>query len=74
MRVEAEDGKIHLPEEIRERRETEFEMIERSDKIILVPVPDDPLEKLQEEFEDVDKSVKELKEEVREEALRQAGR
>jgi len=53
---------------------TEFELIERTDKIILVPIPDDPLEELQKEWEDVDKSVDELKEEVREEAMKQAGR
>ena len=74
MKVDADDGRIYLPKETRDRMGTEFELIDRGDKIILLPVPDDPLEELQEEWKDVEKSVKELKKQALEEGMDQAGR
>ena len=74
MKVDADDGRIYLPKETRDRMGTEFELIDRGDKIILLPVPDDPLEELHEEWKDVEKSVKELKKQALEEGMDQAGR
>ncbi|MFB6181023.1 MAG: AbrB/MazE/SpoVT family DNA-binding domain-containing protein [Candidatus Nanohalobium sp.] len=74
MKVDAEDGRIYIPKETRDRMGTEFELIDRGDKIILLPIPEDPLEELQEEWSDVDKSVEELKKEAREAAMEEAGR
>lgn len=74
MKVEADDGRIYLPKETRERMGTQFELIERKDKIILLPVPEDPLQELREEWKDVDKSVEELKQEALKEGMEQAGR
>ena len=74
MKVDADDGRIYLPKDTRERMGTKFELIDRGDKIILLPVPDDPLEELQEEWKDVEKSAKELKKEALKEGMDQAGR
>lgn len=49
MKVDAEDGRVYLPKEIRDRHGTEFELIDRGDKIILFPIPEDPLEALRQE-------------------------
>ena len=64
MKVEADDGRIYLPKETREKHGTKFEMIEMEEKIILVPISENPLEELRKEWEDVDKSVEELKKEA----------
>lgn len=72
MKVSADDGRIYLPKKTREKHGTEFQMIEMSDRIILFPVPDDPLEALREEI-DTDKSAKELKEEALKTAMELAG-
>ena len=74
MKVDADDGRIYLPKETRDRMGTEFELIDRGDKIILLPIPEDPLEELQEEWSDVDKSVEELKKDALETAMKEAGR
>lgn len=74
MKVDADDGRIYLPKDTRERMGTKYELIDRGDKIILLPVPDDPLEELQEEWRDVEKSAKELKKEALKEGMDQAGR
>lgn len=74
MKVDADDGRIYLPKETRERMGTEFELIERGDKIILIPVEDDPLEAMKDEVGEIDKSVKELKEGAMKEAMEEAGK
>lgn len=53
---------------------TKFELIDRGDKIVLIPIPKEPLETLQEEWSEVEKTVEELKEGAMEEAVKQAGR
>ncbi|MFB6191630.1 MAG: AbrB/MazE/SpoVT family DNA-binding domain-containing protein [Candidatus Nanohaloarchaea archaeon] len=74
MPIEAEDGRVYIPKDLRDRMGSRFELIDRGDRIVLLPVPEDPLEELREEWEDVDKSVEELKKEAVEEAAEQAGR
>ncbi|MFB6216062.1 MAG: AbrB/MazE/SpoVT family DNA-binding domain-containing protein [Candidatus Aenigmatarchaeota archaeon] len=74
MKVKADDGRVYIPKEKREKYGDSFELIDRGDKMILYPVPDDPLQALRDEVGDVDKSVKELKEEARETAMELAGR
>lgn len=73
MKVDAEDGRVYLPKETRDRMGTEFELIDRGDKIILLPIPDNPLDDLQEEWSGVEKCAKELRKEAREGAMKQAG-
>jgi len=74
MKIEAEGGRIYLPKETREKHGEKFEMIDRGDKIVLFPIPDDPLEALREEVGETDKSARELVEEAREAMIEQAGR
>jgi len=73
MEVSAEDGRVYIPKETRERMGTEFELIDRGDKILLLPIPENPLENLQEDWKDVDKSAKELKKDALKEGLEEAG-
>ena len=73
MEVSADDVRVYIPKETRDRMGTEFELIDRGDKIILLPVPENPLEELQEEWSDVNKSAKELKQQALEEVLEEAG-
>lgn len=74
MKVDAGDGKIYLPKEKRDRLGTKFELIDRGDKLILIPLADDPLEALRSEVGDVEKSVGELKDGALETAMDEAGR
>ena len=74
MRVNADDGSIGLPKSVRETFGDEFELVVRNDRLVLVPIPDDPLEALREEARQSDQSVKQLKERALEEALDEAGR
>ena len=74
MKVKADDGRIYLPKELREEFGDEFELIDRGDRLVLVPVPDDPLAALREEAKKSEKSARELKESALEEGLEEAGR
>lgn len=73
MHVDAEDGRIYLPKHFREKFGSSFELVDRGDRLVLVPVASDPLEALREEARDTDKSVEELKESAMTEALDEAG-
>ena len=73
MEVDASDGRVYIPKRLREEFGDRFELVDRGDRLVLIPIAADPLEALREEFEDVDKSVEELEEDALEEALRQAG-
>ncbi|PSG99529.1 MAG: hypothetical protein BRC29_00820 [Nanohaloarchaea archaeon SW_7_43_1] len=74
MEVKADDGRIYIPKETRDRMGTKFELIDRGDKIILVPLAKDPLKALREEVGDIDKSVEELRKDALETAMKEAGR
>lgn len=74
MRVSTDDGRIYLPKSVRDDFGEEFELIDRGDRLVLVPVPDDPLEALREEARKSDDSARELTEGALREALEEAGR
>jgi len=74
MKVSADDGRIYLPKKTRDKHGSEFRMIDMEDKIVLVPVPDDPLQRSREITSETDKSAKELKKEARKAMMEQAGR
>lgn len=68
MDVDAEDGRIHFPKHLREKFGHRFELVDRGDRLVLVPVAAGPLAALREEFQDVDASVEELKQGALDEA------
>lgn len=67
-------GRLTLPKEIRERYGDQYRIVQLHDGVKLIPVAGDPLDALREEFADVEKTVEELREGGREEALNEAGR
>ncbi len=73
MSIKANDGRIYLPKELREKYGENFRLIECKDRIVLLPVAEDPLEELREEWKDVDSSVEELKQKALKEGLEEAG-
>ncbi|GAB3691818.1 hypothetical protein GCM10028857_29660 [Salinarchaeum chitinilyticum] len=73
MEVDATDGRIYLPKELREKYGDQFRLVERGEQLVLLPVSEDPLAALRAEFADVDKSVKELREDGRSSAIEDAG-
>ena len=73
MDVDAEDGRIYLPKRLREKFGDRFELVDRGDRLVLIPIAEDPLEALREEFSDVDASAEELKQGALDEALDEAG-
>jgi len=74
MRVEASDGRIYLPKSLRERFGDRFEFVERDERLLLIPVADDPLAALREEFRDVEADAEELAAAAEEEAIEEAYR
>ena len=73
MEVDASDGRIYLSTELREKFGDRFRLVERDDRIVLLPVADDPLAALREEFADVEASARELRDAARGGALEEAG-
>lgn len=73
MDVDAEDGRIYLPKRLREKYGHRFELVDRGDRLVLIPVDADPLAALREEVADSDKSVAELKDAALAQALDDAG-
>jgi AbrB family looped-hinge helix DNA binding protein len=73
MTTVANNGRIYLPKDLRERFGDKYHIVEKGDKIVLVPVSEDPLEALRQEFSEVDKSVEELKEGALDTAMKEAG-
>lgn len=73
MTIKTKDGRIYLSKEIREKYGERFRMIECKDRIVLLPVSEDPLKKLREEWKDVEGTVEELKEKALKEAIDEAG-
>jgi bifunctional DNA-binding transcriptional regulator/antitoxin component of YhaV-PrlF toxin-antitoxin module len=69
MDVDAEDGRIYLPRHLREKFGDQFELVDRGDRLVLVPVAENPLVALRDEFQDVDESAEELKQGALDEAL-----
>ena len=73
MDVDASDGRIYLPKDLRERFGERYKLVERGDRLVLIPVSEDPLASLRAAFADVDGSALELREDGRETALDEAG-
>jgi bifunctional DNA-binding transcriptional regulator/antitoxin component of YhaV-PrlF toxin-antitoxin module len=73
MEVDATDGRIYLPKELREKYGDQFRLVERGEQLVLLPVSEDPLAALREEFADVDKSVEDLRDDARSSAIEDAG-
>ena len=73
MDIDASDGRIYLPKDLRERFGDRFKLVERGDRLVLIPVPEDPLASLRAVFADVDGSALELREGGRETTLDEAG-
>ncbi|PSG98613.1 MAG: hypothetical protein BRC29_00615 [Nanohaloarchaea archaeon SW_7_43_1] len=67
-----DQGRLYLPKEIRNGYTDKFRIIETQDEILLLPLPEDPLESFQEEEALEDKSIEELKEDVRKDSREQA--
>lgn len=74
MDVDAEDGRIYLPKRLREKFGDRFQLVDRGDRLVLIPIEEDPLAALREEARESDKSVVELKESALTEALEGAGK
>ncbi len=74
MKVSANDGRIYLPKDTREKYGTDFRMIDMEDRLVLVPVSDNPLDKLREITSGTDKSSEELKKEARKALVEDSGR
>lgn len=74
MDVDATDGRIYLPKRLREKYGARFELIDRGDRLVLVPVAENPLEALRAEARETTKSKAELKTAALEQALEDAGR
>lgn len=73
MKVDVGDGRIYLPKEKREKYGEQFRMVDMNEGIMLIPVSENPLEKLREITSGTEKSSKELVEESREEMISEAG-
>lgn len=74
MVTTADNGRVYIPKDIREKLGERFHIVEREDKIVLVPVSEEPLEALRDEMSDIDKSVDELKKEALQTAMDEAGK
>lgn len=48
--VDAEDGRIYLSKSLREKFGHRFELVDRGDRLVLLPVDENPLEALREGF------------------------
>jgi bifunctional DNA-binding transcriptional regulator/antitoxin component of YhaV-PrlF toxin-antitoxin module len=63
-------GRLTLPKEVRERYGDQYHIVQLHDGIKLIPIAENPLDALREEFGDAETTADEL----REEALEEAGR
>lgn len=73
MDVDAGDGRIYIPKRLREKFGERFELVDRGDRLVLIPIDEDPLEALREETRSSEKTVDELKDAVLAQALEDAG-
>lgn len=73
MELDASDGEIELPADLLESYGERFRLVPLEDRLVLLPIPDDPLSALREEFDGVDASPRELREEGRRATIERAG-
>lgn len=74
MVTTADNGRVYIPKEMREKFGEKFHIVELENKIVLVPVSGDPLEALRDEMKGVDKSVEELKKSALDAGMEEAGK
>ena len=74
MTIKAHNGRLYIPKRLREKYGEHFRLVEGKDRLILLPVSENPLEELREEWKDVEASVEELKEKALKEGLEEAGK
>lgn len=58
MDVDAGDGRIYLPKAVRETYGEQFDLADRGDRLVFIPIAEDPLEALREEVRPSEKSVR----------------
>lgn len=73
MTTTTDNGRIYLPKEYREKHGERYKIVDLEDRLLLIPVPKDPLQELREEWGDTEKTVGELKGEARDALTEQAG-
>lgn len=69
-----EEGRLEIPEVLRDRYGDRYWIVESGSSIKLIPLADDPLKALRDEFEDIDGTVEKLRGAARRDALDRAGR
>ena len=74
MVTSAKDGRVYIPKDLRKKMGDRFHVVDKGDKIVLVPVSEEPLQTLRNEFKNTDKSVEELKNKAMETAIEEAGK
>ena len=72
MEVDVSSGKLYIPKSLREKFGDHFEMVAMNDRIVLLPLSEEPLEDLRKEWKSVDKSKQELKRDALEEGIEEA--
>ena len=73
MPTKTDNGRVYIPKHLREKYGERYKIVDSGDGLLLVPVPEDPLDALRDEWSDVDTSVKEMRDEARAEAIESAG-
>ena len=66
-RVEADDrGRILIPHDIREEHGDQYRVVDLNDRVVLIPINDDPIEGLRDAVDDAfdDTSIDEIKRET----------
>ncbi|MFP4038412.1 MAG: AbrB/MazE/SpoVT family DNA-binding domain-containing protein [Candidatus Nanohaloarchaea archaeon] len=74
MVTTADNGRVYIPKEMREELGERFHILQREDRIVLVPVSEEPLQALRDEMSDIDASVEELKEKALKTGMEEAGK
>ncbi|MFP4175152.1 MAG: AbrB/MazE/SpoVT family DNA-binding domain-containing protein [Halobacteriales archaeon] len=73
MTTTTDNGRIYLPKEYREKHGERYKIVDLGDRLLLVPVPEDPLKELREEWDESEGSAEELKQKARETMTEEAG-
>jgi len=74
MPTTADNGRVYIPKKLREKFGERFHIVDRDDRIILVPVSENPLKELREEFSGTESSIEEMKNDALEEAVSEASK
>ena len=68
------DYEICNPEVLKDESGEKFDIVDRGDHIMLLPVSNNPLESIREETKETNKSTDQMKREALETAMKEAGR